>query len=645
MPIRVSLPKEVVDKVRYAGNKAADQQHGQILNETSNKSNIKKELKILETINIELEHSVAKLLVENEKLHKENKHLKQTYKDPYDSIKKTRVQARDLNDSLIAQVNSTPHYLPKVREYVLAKPHHVIAPGSSRNTQEESYGSNDMALNHYLNEARKKTQERNSNSKPSVMHTTRLQNTTNGSKQEFAYVNSHAKVQSLKTQNSIKPAEKISNVNKPERWISKGYRISPNKSSARHEKTNTPRSCLRYLKNQKFKEFKSDEQEHWRLQTTLQAPLLKEKNSVIQIENNAKNRYEFVRNPDPISNDETPNFSYLPPQSQTSSLNQFHCFHCKDPLEEGERCQRCNCKRCGYGLREGSCWIFPSRDENSSIDAPNSFNDLTNQAANIDQSPPQEMSIQDMEDLKQHYLDEMQSISNQIQIKDYHNEKIDIRFRKECEITIDELKGKFNGMSIKINKKKELRQLEQATNISTHTPEPLSDSECDLPSCNDFSPINVFEEKSMTFSNPLFDSNDDFTSSDDESLSVEDILEDNVKIDSNPLFEFDDELDEPDLLVTLLYDFNEDECFDPGGDVDEIELLLHRDPSTPKISVASILEGFTNEPSLEENDDLFNLESKENEWKKILYDAPIDLMTEDKVFDPGIHENFFLQHM
>ncbi|GKA32358.1 putative reverse transcriptase domain-containing protein [Tanacetum coccineum] len=62
-----------------------------------------------------------------------------------------------------------------------------------------------------------------------------------------------------------------------------------------------------------------------------------------------------------------------------------------------------------------------------------------------------------------------------------------------------------------------------------------------------------------------------------------------------------------------------------------VELMLHRDPSTPKISVASILEGFTDEPPLEEDDDLFDLESKENEWKKILYDAPIDdLMTEDK---------------
>ncbi|GKD50653.1 hypothetical protein Tco_1279629, partial [Tanacetum coccineum] len=92
------------------------------------------------------------------------------------------------------------------------------------------------------------------------------------------------------------------------------------------------------------------------------------------------------------------------------------------------------------------------------------------------------------------------------------------------------------------------------------------------------------------------------------------------------------------LLVTPLSDANEDECFNPGGDVDEIEFLLHRNTSTPKISIASILEGFTDEPPLEENDDLFDLESKANDWKKILYDASIDdLMTEDKAFDPSIY--------
>ncbi|GJZ55165.1 reverse transcriptase domain-containing protein [Tanacetum coccineum] len=169
-------------------------------------------------------------------------------------------------------------------------------------------------------------------------------------------------------------------------------------------------------------------------------------------------------------------------------------------------------------------------------------------------------------------------------------------------------------------------------------------------SIDDFPPLDVLEEKSVTFSNPLFDSNDDFTSSDDESLSDEDVMED-VKIYSNPLFKFDDEyissdvnplfdevledieckdsydsnLDESTFLVTPLSDSNEDECLTP---VDEIEFLPHPDPS---ISIVSILKGFTNEPPLEENDDLFDLESKGNEWKKILYDAPID----DVIFDPG----------
>nr|GFA81376.1 hypothetical protein [Tanacetum cinerariifolium] len=203
-------------------------------------------------------------------------------------------------------------------------------------------------------------------------------------------------------------------------------------------------------------------------------------------------------------------------------------------------------------------------------------------------------------------------------------------------------------------------------------------------------PIKDPEEKAVTFSNPLFNSNDDFISSGDESLSDEDVPEDNVKIYSNLIFEFDDEyissnvnslfdevlenieskdsydcnLDEPDLLVTPLSDANKDECFDSGGDVNKIndfedvyydskgdilylksllnDDLVHHDSSIPVMSVASILEGFTDEPPLEENDDLFDLEFKNDEWKKILYDAQInDLMLEDKVFDLGIHDQIF----
>ncbi|GKB03715.1 hypothetical protein Tco_0831858 [Tanacetum coccineum] len=57
----------------------------------------------------------------------------------------------------------------QVREYVLAKPHHSEAPGGalSRNSTRID-GSNDMAHNHYLEESRKKTQERNRNQKPRV---------------------------------------------------------------------------------------------------------------------------------------------------------------------------------------------------------------------------------------------------------------------------------------------------------------------------------------------------------------------------------------------------------------------------------------------------------------------------------------------
>ncbi|GKD48716.1 hypothetical protein Tco_1277692, partial [Tanacetum coccineum] len=67
-------------------------QQSQFLKEKSNEAKVKHDIDVIETINIELEHSVAKLLAENEQLHKEKEHLKQTYKDLFDSIKRTRVQ-------------------------------------------------------------------------------------------------------------------------------------------------------------------------------------------------------------------------------------------------------------------------------------------------------------------------------------------------------------------------------------------------------------------------------------------------------------------------------------------------------------------------------------------------------------------------
>ncbi|GJS50254.1 hypothetical protein Tco_0600375 [Tanacetum coccineum] len=289
--------------------------------EASNEAKVKHEIDVLETINIELESSVAKLLAENEKLNKENEHLKQTYKELYDSIKKTRIQTKDHNDSLIAQVNSKTVENADLKAQIQEKVFANVAlknelrklKGNSvdtKNSQEEPYGLNDMDHNHYLEEARKKTQERNRNSKPSVMHTTSLQNTTNGSKPNprsnnqisrslpvsksscgmsngvslvdhsrnsssfsdskhfvcstchkcvfnanhdncitkfLKEVNSRAKVQSPKTRNNNKPVEPKSHTQKPGRQIAIGQRFSLNKSSAVHEKPNTPRSCLRWI--------------------------------------------------------------------------------------------------------------------------------------------------------------------------------------------------------------------------------------------------------------------------------------------------------------------------------------------------------------------------------------------------------------
>nr|GFB55354.1 pyruvate, phosphate dikinase regulatory protein, chloroplastic [Tanacetum cinerariifolium] len=63
-----------------------------------NEDKVKKDIDEIKTINIELDHRVSKLIAEN-------KHLKQTYKQLYDTIKPTRVRSKEQRDALINQVN------------------------------------------------------------------------------------------------------------------------------------------------------------------------------------------------------------------------------------------------------------------------------------------------------------------------------------------------------------------------------------------------------------------------------------------------------------------------------------------------------------------------------------------------------------
>ncbi|GKF07105.1 hypothetical protein Tco_0041329, partial [Tanacetum coccineum] len=118
-----------------------------------------------------------------------------------------------------------------------------------------------------------------------------------------------------------------------------------------------------------------------------------------------------------------------------------------------------------------------------------------------------------------------------------------------------------------------------------------NESECDVPECDETSPTFT------TFSNPLFDSNNDFTSSDDESLSDEDIdshsfnaesnlieslLNQDTLIDSSPKFdylleEFSGELAHIDLIPPGI----EKADFDPKEEIRLIEELLY-DNSSPR---------------------------------------------------------------
>ncbi|GJX35093.1 hypothetical protein Tco_0246650 [Tanacetum coccineum] len=285
-------------ELKYQNQALKEGQHGQFSNVKSNEAKIKHDIDVIETINIELEHKVAKLLKENETLKKHYKELKKgfaitalknelrkltgnsvntkfakssilgkpvlqphknqsvvrqptAFKSERPRISKPRFTSQvDVNNDLPKPV--TTHYLPKERESAFAKLHHMIAPSSSR------YSSNDMAHNHYLEEAKKKTQESRRNSRPSVMPSARSQSTANGSKPKPRSitktlgiglhlrlkcvfnanhdhcvtkfrneVNSRAKVPSNKTTNRNKPVEQTSVAKKPERQIPKGHRWVP----------------------------------------------------------------------------------------------------------------------------------------------------------------------------------------------------------------------------------------------------------------------------------------------------------------------------------------------------------------------------------------------------------------------------------
>ncbi|GJY58706.1 reverse transcriptase domain-containing protein [Tanacetum coccineum] len=136
---------------------------------------------------------------------------------------------------------------------------------------------------------------------------------------------------------------------------------------------------------------------------------------------------------------------------------------------------------------------------------------------------------------------------------------------------------------------------------------------------------DVQEENFQVYSNPLFEFNDNYNSSDINPLFNE-ILKDVESKNSN-VFNFDELV----ILNTPLFD--EDECFDPGGENDKFDAFMdiYNDSEG---EVLDILHNTTHNLFLEV---FFDHEPQG------LKDEPDNdnLMTEDKVFDLEVMENFF----
>ncbi|GJV30624.1 hypothetical protein Tco_1387072 [Tanacetum coccineum] len=383
---------------------------------------------------------------------------------------------------------------------------------------------------------------------------------------------------------------------------------------------------------------------------------------------------------------------------------------CGDPLEDGVRCQQCTCKWCGYGLREGFCWFCALRDGNSSIDAPNpnSFNDppnvfthppqpqyesysceLCGNDAHYGHDCPLRVPLKRMNDVLKAMQSLVENLCQQEQaanlsihtpepLRHFDSICYDDDGDEESTIPLNEIISQIppsNAITHVLPTMKLEYSLSMGDEHLSTIPEkesdkfikssvedlvPIPSESEDTPGsdseCNDFSPINIPEGKSVTFFNPLFDSNDDFTSSDDESLSDEDVPKDNVKIYSNPFFEFNDEyissdknplfdevlenIENKDSYVSNLdeLDFsqaNEDECFDPRGGIDEIDIDV---PTEIKDGYHDSEEDIIYFESLLINDTFPNLPPKVflDHDPKSLNNKSDNLKSMVKVFDLGI---------
>ncbi|GKC46469.1 hypothetical protein Tco_1064191, partial [Tanacetum coccineum] len=117
--------------------------------------------------------------------------------------------------------------------------------------------------------------------------------------------------------------------------------------------------------------------------------------------------------------------------------------------------------------------------------------------------------------------------------------------------------------------------------------------EYDFPLCDDF-------QSFKTFSNPLFEKKDDSSSRNDESILKEKVHKETLKSYLNPLFEDDEEI---------------------------ISIEVSRQIS-PKVNSEPSIESLPKD-DFDNDDDLFEMDSNNDEWKRILYGEDFERMDSD----------------
>ncbi|GKE37712.1 hypothetical protein Tco_1461117, partial [Tanacetum coccineum] len=266
----------------------------------------------------------------------------------------------------------------------------------------------------------------------------------------------------------------------------------------------------------------------------------------------------FVLNQDPGEN----------PSQSPPHIDHNCCYKCGDSLDR-IFCQRCTCVSCGKGAHYG-------------------YNCLPKIPICYDDDDDEESSIP-LRDIIMSELPSCVAITPILTTK----EPVDSLIIEDEHL--DTISETESDEFIKSSVKNLIQNPSESKDFSD------IESECDVPVCENFT----------TFSNLLFDANDDFSSSDDESFSDEDVPK---EIYSNPLFD-------EEIISTKIdpHHFN--------AESDLIESFLNQDTSiisSPKID--SLLEEFSDEvayidlipPGINETD--FDPEEEIRLVEKLLYD-------------------------